>query len=84
MIETKEKAQGIHRELILRIQGERDSSGDWKKLMRIALHYGSKPWEIVEPLPMGERIITTHRGLLSSESYFFKLAKKNNGECDRE
>lgn len=56
----------LHRKLLLRVNGlDMVKEGDWQHLMRIAVHYPSRDWEIVEKLSgLGERIITRHSSLL--------------------
>lgn len=60
---------GIHRELCLKVKGEGlVRKGDWQQLIRTALHYPDRDWEIVESLPVGERIVTKHVSLSGSGS----------------
>lgn len=58
----------LHRKLILRVKGMGEQAeGDWQYLLKIAVHYGAKDWEIVEKVSgLGERIITKHSSLLQS------------------
>jgi hypothetical protein len=59
------REQTIHRKLCLKVHGLGIvKEGDWRGLLIMAAHYGDRNWEIVEKLPLGERIITKHSSLL--------------------
>lgn len=66
----------VHRQLKLKVEGSYVSHGQWQVLMKIALKYPEKDWEIVETFNMGEKIVTKHKSLLSINPSF--LVKENN------
>jgi hypothetical protein len=63
----------IHRKLCLKVKGEGlVRKGDWQQLIRTALHYPDRDWEIVESVNVGvltlEKIVTRHVALSGSGS----------------
>lgn len=77
MLTTKEDSPALlHRRLKLKVEGRFLCQGSWDRLMRTALKFGDKDWEIVEVFNMGEKIVTKHRSLLSPNPSF--LVKENN------
>lgn len=67
-METTGQLKQAIKMLILKVEGLPDKEGHWQNLMRIACSYPDKNWQIVEKLPFGERIITTHKSLRDQES----------------
>ena len=77
LTEKEESPALLHRELKLKVEGKLICHGNWQTLMRAAMKYGHKDWEIVEVFALGEKIVTKHTSLLSKTPSF--LVKEKNG-----
>jgi len=74
----------LHRKLTLKVDGQPMRVGTWNQCMRTAVKFGDKNWEIVEKVKgIGEKIITKHFSLLSSNPSFLGT-KETKRECDED